>query len=108
MLWKHTERHTAIWRRPSGTIFPQLSIIIWRLGWKKTAQPERLTVIPISQRRVEYYDENNNLREFSEVNNFDSSTNSYTEEVYENLGESYVHDRTDTYVNGVLVSSEKH
>lgn len=60
--------------------------------------------------RVEYYDENNKLFEFSQVTNHDSSSNSYTEDVYytdQDSGE-IVHDRTDTYVNGELTSSEKH
>lgn len=60
--------------------------------------------------RVEYYDENNKLFEFSEVSNHDSDSNSYTEDVYytdQETGE-IVHDRTDTYVNGALSSSEKH
>lgn len=60
--------------------------------------------------RVEYYDENNKLFEFSQVTNHDSSSNSYTEDVYYTDQESgeIVHDRTDTYVNGELTSSEKH
>lgn len=58
--------------------------------------------------RVEYYDENNNLIKYSDVTDYDSSTNSYTENIYsydEEKGE--VHERTDTYVNGSLSSSEE-
>lgn len=60
--------------------------------------------------RVEYYDENNKLVEYSSVSNYDKDTNSYTEDVYSYNNEEnvQVHERTDTYVNGVLVSSEKH
>lgn len=60
--------------------------------------------------RVEYYDENNNLFEFSQVTNHDTTTNSYTEDVYsyDEATDSLVHERTDTYVNGELSSSEKH
>ena len=60
--------------------------------------------------RVEYYDENNKLFEFSQVTDHDSDSNSYTEDVYytdQETGE-IVHDRTDIYVNGALSSSEKH
>ncbi len=59
--------------------------------------------------RVEYYDENNKLSEYSSVTDVDNSTNSYTENVYkwdEEKNESVLQ-RTDTYVNGELVSSEK-
>lgn len=60
--------------------------------------------------RVEYYDDNNKLIQYSSVSNFDSNTNSYTEEIYhyDKETESSVLDRTDTYVNGVLSSSENH
>lgn len=60
--------------------------------------------------RVEYYDDNNKLIQYSSVSNFDSSTNSYTEEIYhyDYDTESSVLDRTDTYVNGSLSSSENH
>lgn len=60
--------------------------------------------------RVEYYDDNNKLIQYSSVSNFDSSTNSYTEQIYhyDKETESSVLDRTDTYVNGVLSSSENH
>lgn len=60
--------------------------------------------------RVEYYDENNHLSHYSSVTNFDSETNSYTEEIYHYDEESKtsVLDRTDTYVNGELSSSEIH
>ncbi len=60
--------------------------------------------------RVEYYDDNNKLYEYSSVTNFDSSTNSYTENIYyyDKENETSVLTRTDTYVNGVLSSSESH
>ena len=59
--------------------------------------------------RVEYYVEDQNLpAEYSDVANYDEDTNSYTETVYrydkENEVEVVV--RTDTYINGELVSSE--
>ena len=60
--------------------------------------------------RVEYYDDNNKLYEYSEVVYNDKDTNSYTETVYrydEDNNEEVV-TRTDTYVNGELVSSENH
>lgn len=60
--------------------------------------------------RVEYYDENNNLTHYSDVTYTDNSTNSYTENIYhwdEEKGEEVL-DRTDTYVNGTLSSSENH
>lgn len=53
--------------------------------------------------RVEYYDNDNNLIKYSEVTDFDSSTNSYTEHIYNASDMSL--DRTDTYVNGSLSSS---
>lgn len=58
--------------------------------------------------RVEYYDDNNKLIQYSSVSDFDSSTNSYTEQIYhyDKETESSVLDRTDTYVNGALSSSE--
>lgn len=58
--------------------------------------------------RVEYYDDNNKLIQYSSVSNFDSNTNSYTENIYhyDNESETSVLDRTDTYVNGSLSSSE--
>ncbi len=57
--------------------------------------------------RVEYYDENNNLKEYSSVTNVDVETNSYTENVYsyDTENNKEVLERTDTYVNGVLESS---
>ena len=60
--------------------------------------------------RVEYYDDNNKLVEYSDVTNYDKDTNSYTETVYRYDDEKQVEiaTRTDTYVNGELVSSEKH
>lgn len=60
--------------------------------------------------RVEYYDDNNKLYEYSDVVYSDKDTNSYTETVYrydEENNEEIV-TRTDTYVNGELVSSENH
>lgn len=57
--------------------------------------------------RVEYYDDNNKLFEYSQVTNYDKDTNSYTENVYQHDNvETPI--RTDTYVNGELVSSESH
>lgn len=53
--------------------------------------------------RVEYYDENNKLIYYSDVINYDSSTKSYTENIYsydEKEGREVL-ERTDTYVNGV-------
>ena len=60
--------------------------------------------------RVEYYDDQNKLYQYSDITNYDSSTNSYTEKIYHYDEESHteVLDRTDTYVNGVLSSSETH
>lgn len=60
--------------------------------------------------RVEYYDDNNKLYEYSDVVYDDKDTNSYTETVYRYDEENNVEvvTRTDTYVNGELVSSEKH
>lgn len=58
--------------------------------------------------RVEYYDENNKLVEYSSVTDYDTDTKSYTETVYRYDDENQVQVvvRTDTYVNGELVSSE--
>lgn len=58
--------------------------------------------------RVEYYDENNTLFEYSSVSDYDKDTNSYTETVYQYDEENQVSvvTRTDTYVNGELISSE--
>lgn len=53
--------------------------------------------------RVEYYNENNQLINYSVVTNFDSSTNSYTETIYDS---NCALERTDVYVNGALSSSE--
>lgn len=60
--------------------------------------------------RVEYYDDNNKLFEYSSVTNFDKTTNSYTETVYryDDEKQEQVATRTDTYVNGQLASSQKH
>lgn len=58
--------------------------------------------------RVEYYDDNNKLVEYSSVSNYDKDTNSYTETVYkwDYENDVQVTTRTDTYVNGELTSSE--
>lgn len=53
--------------------------------------------------RVEYYNENNQLINYSVVTDFDSSSNSYTETIYDS---NCVLERTDVYVNGSLSSSE--
>lgn len=60
--------------------------------------------------RVEYYDENNKLFEYSDVSYDDKESNSYTETVYRYDEENDVEiaTRTNTYVNGELVSSEEH
>lgn len=58
--------------------------------------------------RVEYYDENDKLSEYSVVTDYDKDTNSYTETVYMydwDEEKEYV-TRTNTYVDGELVSSE--
>lgn len=57
--------------------------------------------------RVEYYDDANRLCEYSDVENYDAASNSYTEKVYryDEATNGEVLLRTDTYVNGVLVSS---
>lgn len=55
--------------------------------------------------RVEYYDTDNKLIEYSEVTNYDSSTNSYTETIYD-VNNIDTPKRTDTYVDGVLSSSD--
>lgn len=58
--------------------------------------------------RVEYYDENNNMFQYSDVKDYDSNTHSYTEEVYSYDKENDVEtlERTDTYVNGELSSTQ--
>ncbi len=60
-----------------------------------------------SKWRVEYYDENNNLKQYSSITYTDTSSNSYTENIYsyDNENKVEVLERTDTYVNGVLESS---
>lgn len=60
-----------------------------------------------SKWRVEYYDENNNLKQYSSITYTDTSTDSYTENIYsyDNENKVEVLERTDTYVNGVLESS---
>lgn len=57
--------------------------------------------------RVEYYDENDKLTHYSDVTNYDGSTNSYTENIYhfDEETNTSVLDRSDTYENGSLVSS---
>lgn len=58
--------------------------------------------------RVEYYDNNDKLCEYSSVSNYDKETNSYTETVYQydDVNDVEITVRTDTYVNGELTSSE--
>lgn len=60
-----------------------------------------------SKWRVEYYDENNSLKQYSSITYTDTSTDSYTEKIYSYDKENNVEvlERTDTYVNGVLDSS---
>lgn len=60
--------------------------------------------------RVEYYDDNNKLFEYSSVSDYDKDSNSYKETVYQWDEENQVSvpTRTDTYVNGELASSEQH
>lgn len=53
--------------------------------------------------RVEYYNDNNQLINYSVVTNFDSNTNSYTETIYDS---NCVLERTDVYENGSLSSTE--
>lgn len=57
--------------------------------------------------RVEYYDENDKLKQYSSITYTDTSTNSYTENVYsyDEENKQEILERTDTYVNGVLESS---
>lgn len=57
--------------------------------------------------RVEYYDDNNHLFEYSDVKDYDENTKSYTEIVYryDEETQTEVVTRTDTYENGQLVSS---
>lgn len=57
--------------------------------------------------RVEYYDEGGQLKQYSDVQNVDTTTNSYTEYVYsyDDATQTEILERTDTYVNGVLQSS---
>lgn len=52
--------------------------------------------------RVEYYDRNNQLIFYSAVTDYDSGTNSYTENIYSKDMELV---RTDTYVNGAVSAS---
>lgn len=53
--------------------------------------------------RVEYYNTDNQMVEYSVVANYDGSTKSYTEYIYSCSTCTLL--RTNTYVNGVLVSS---
>lgn len=58
--------------------------------------------------RREYYGENNDLLEYSDLVNYDPETNSYTENIYrydEETGREVLV-RTDTYQNGQLVTSD--
>lgn len=57
--------------------------------------------------RKEYYNENNQLYEYSDVHDYNGENNSYTENIYrydEELGQEILV-RIDVYENGVLVSS---
>lgn len=58
--------------------------------------------------RVEYYDANEKLIKYSQVSDYDHDTKSYTENIYhyDNETNTQILERTDTYVNGSLVSSE--
>ena len=58
--------------------------------------------------RVEYYDANNKLIKYSDVKDFDSSTNSYTEEIYhyDEENQKEVLEGTNTYKDGSLVSNK--
>lgn len=71
-------------------------------------QPHRTTTIlhdDGSLWRKEYYDEDNNLKQYSSITYTDS--NSYTENIYsyDKENDREVLERTDTYVDGVLESS---
>lgn len=55
--------------------------------------------------RVEYYDDNNKLINYSSVTNYDNDSKSYTENIY-NIDNELV--RTDTYVDGALSSSQEY
>ncbi|MDE6687958.1 MAG: hypothetical protein K2K17_11650 [Lachnospiraceae bacterium] len=56
--------------------------------------------------RVEYYDENNRLFEYSDVINYDKTTNSYTENIFDVSNTTDTPDRTNNYVGGVLVPAD--
>ncbi len=56
--------------------------------------------------RVEYYDENNRLFEYSEVTDYDKTTNSYTEKIYDVSNTTDTPDRTNNYEGGVLVPAD--
>lgn len=56
--------------------------------------------------RIEYYDENNRLFEYSDVINYDKTTNSYTENIFDVSNTSDTPDRTNNYEDGVLVPAD--
>lgn len=56
--------------------------------------------------RIEYYDENNRLFEYSDVINYDKTTNSYTENIFDVSNTSDTPDRTNNYEGGVLVPAD--
>lgn len=56
--------------------------------------------------RVEYYDENNRLFEYSYVINYDKTTNSYTENIFDVSNTTDTPDRTNNYEGGVLVPAD--
>ena len=56
--------------------------------------------------RIEYYDENNRLFEYSDVINYDKTTNSYTENIYDVSNTTDTPDRTNSYEGGVLVPAD--
>lgn len=57
--------------------------------------------------RVEYYDEDGKLLQYSDVTYSDGSTDSYVENIYhyDEATDTEILDRTDVYENGTLVSS---
>lgn len=56
--------------------------------------------------RIEYYDENNRLFEYPDVINYDKTTNSYTENIYDVSNTTDTPDRTNSYEGGVLVPAD--
>lgn len=56
--------------------------------------------------RIEYYDENNRLFEYSDVIDYDKTTNSYKENIFDVSNTSDTPDRTNNYVDGVLVPAD--